>query len=111
MDSLTNSIPFPKTLPPQQAATDPPVTRFCLGQLPSAPKVGFLDSTDTAECQDRRDKLLSGCDDTVHRILVRVQGDCSAWLKRPRGLLSDDDYDLARDDRERTKAPGRVTQE
>src|SRR5438093_135333 len=111
VESLTDAIPLPPSLPVQKGAHDPPVPRLLPPELPPPPEVRFLDSPNAVERKGRREYPLAGSHDSVQRILVRIEGDCAFGFVRPRGVLTDDEDNLARYHSEGTEAPRRVLQE
>src|SRR5437867_9941641 len=97
MESLTDAIPLPPSLPVQQATHDPPVPRLLPRESPPTSEVGLPDSPDAVERKDRRDDALAGDHDSVQRILVGIQGDRPLRFVCPLNVLPDDEDDLAGD--------------
>ena len=105
MQPLTNAVPLPASFPIQQATHDPPVPDLLRRESPPTPKMGFLDSPEATEGQDHWGHALVRGYDSVHGILVRVEGDRPHRLVRLGRLPSDDQDDFAWDNGERTQGP------
>jgi len=102
---VKNAIPLPASFPIQQATHDPPVSGSLRRESPPSSEVGLLDSPNAAQRKARRDHAAIGGDDSVQRVLVRVEGDRPVRLVSLRSLPPDDDDNLSWDDGERTQRP------
>ncbi len=111
MQPLTDAIPLPASFSAQQAAHDPAIVRLLRREPSSASEVGCLDSPNATKWKTRRDHAPTGSYDSVQRVFIRIEGNRPLRLVRLRRLLPDDEDNLARDHREGTEAPRRITQE
>src|SRR6267378_6477001 len=98
-------MPLPVSFPVQQATHDPPIPGLFHRELPPSSEMSLLDSPDATKRQTRWDNALVGGQDSVHRILVRVEGDRPLRLVALWSLPTDDENDLAWDDGQRTQRP------
>ena len=105
MEPLIYSVMLPLSLPAEQAFGDPPVIDFLRCETPTAYEMSGLDLPHAVEgCRDEI-RAVTGHDHTVHRVLVRVEGDRALRFVCLWRLPPDGDYDLPWNDRERTEAP------
>src|SRR3989442_7468814 len=105
MEPLTYSVMLPPSLPAEQALSDPPVIGLFRRKSPTAGEVNALDLPHSIE--GYRDEIhpLPRHDHSVHRILVRVEGNRALRFVCFWRLPTNCDNDFPRNDRERSEAP------
>src|SRR6266852_6126984 len=111
VETLTDPMPLPPALAGQQTADDSSIARLFLREPSTSPEMGLLNSSNAPKRQHGHDHAFVGCDDTIHRVLIRVESDRPFWLISLRRLLPDDDDDLARHHGEGPEAPRWIAQE
>src|SRR6266567_3574836 len=103
--SLADSMPLPPAFVVEKEPGDHPVFRLLLREPLSASEMNILDAPDAVERHPEETGGIARRMDPVHRIFVRIQGDCCLGLVRLRRLLPHDDDDLPWDEREGSEAP------